>query len=186
MLALSSATLASLAALPAFASLTDEAIAAMTGGAEIGEGAITLDAPEIAENGNTVPVGVDAPGAVEVALFADGNPVPAVATFTFGPLAASRSGERSEGEGRHCGHRVAIGKKRHLDRAGRIDANRHRVAVFRDLGCIERDCALADLRAAGHRRDGLIGEAGEGGQRREAGQRGRAEREHMSPCQVHI
>ncbi len=77
--------------LPAFASLTDDAIAEMTGGAEMGEGAITLTAPEIAENGNTVPISVDAPGAVAITLFADGNPVPAVATFKFGPLSASRS-----------------------------------------------------------------------------------------------
>ena len=77
--------------LPAFASLTDDAIKEFTGGADVGEGSITLDAPEIAENGNTVPIGVDAPGASEVILFADGNPLPAVATFTFGPLAASRA-----------------------------------------------------------------------------------------------
>jgi sulfur-oxidizing protein SoxY len=82
---------ASFAGAPAFASLTDDAIAEMTGGAEIGEGAITLTAPEIAENGNTVPISVDAPGAVAITLFADGNPVPAVATFNFGPLSASRS-----------------------------------------------------------------------------------------------
>ena len=93
MLAIGSGTfaLASLTGLPALASLTDEAIAALTGGAELGEGAITLTAPEIAENGNTVPIGVDAPGAVEITLFADGNPVPAGATFVFGPLSASRS-----------------------------------------------------------------------------------------------
>ena len=77
--------------LPAFASLTDDAIGKLTDGAEIGEGVIALDAPEIAENGNTVPIGVDAPGAVQVTLFADGNPLPAVATITFGPLSASRS-----------------------------------------------------------------------------------------------
>lgn len=82
---------ANLAGLPAFASLADEAIAALTGGADLGEGAITLTAPEIAENGNTVPIGVDAPGAVEITLYADGNPVPNVATFKFGPLSASRS-----------------------------------------------------------------------------------------------
>jgi len=92
-LALGSGTvaLASLSGLPAFASLTDDAIAALTGGAELGEGAVSLDAPEIAENGNTVPIGVSAPGAVEISLFADGNPVPNVATFKFGPLSASRS-----------------------------------------------------------------------------------------------
>lgn len=78
-------------ALPAFASLTEDAISAVTGGAPLGEGAITIDAPEIAENGNTVPIGVDAPGAVSIVLFADGNPVPNVATFNFGPLSASRS-----------------------------------------------------------------------------------------------
>ena len=82
---------AGLTGLPAFANLTDEAIAALTGGAELGEGAITLTAPEIAENGNTVPIAVEAPGAVQITLYADGNPVPAVATFNFGPLSASRS-----------------------------------------------------------------------------------------------
>lgn len=92
-LAIGSGTLAfaSLTGLPAFASLTDEAIVELTGGAEIGEGAVTLTAPEIAENGNTVPIGVDAPGAVQITLYADGNPVPNVATFNFGPLSASRS-----------------------------------------------------------------------------------------------
>ncbi|MBR9852613.1 MAG: thiosulfate oxidation carrier protein SoxY [Rhodobacteraceae bacterium] len=81
----------SLTGLPAFASLTDDAIAALTGGAELGGGVITLTAPEIAENGNTVPIGVDAPGATQITLFADGNPVPNVATFNFGPLSASQS-----------------------------------------------------------------------------------------------
>ncbi|WP_420860633.1 thiosulfate oxidation carrier protein SoxY [Algirhabdus cladophorae] len=92
-LAIGSGTLAfaSLTGLPAFASLTDEAIAVITGGSDVGEGAINLTAPEIAENGNTVPIQVDAPGAVAITLFADGNPVPAVATFNFGPLSASRS-----------------------------------------------------------------------------------------------
>ena len=73
-----------LVGLPAYASLTDEAITAMTGGADVVEGGIDLTAPEIAENGNTVPVTVSAPGAVEIALFAAGNPTPAVATFKFG------------------------------------------------------------------------------------------------------
>lgn len=93
LLALSSSSIAllGLSSLPAFASLTDDAIAALTGGADIGEGAITLTAPEIAENGNTVPIAFDAPGAAEVTLFADGNPVPSVATFKFGPLSASKS-----------------------------------------------------------------------------------------------
>jgi sulfur-oxidizing protein SoxY len=60
-------------------------------GASAGEGDLTLTAPEIAENGNTVPIAVDAPGAVEVRVFAMGNPTPGVATFRFGPLAGSRA-----------------------------------------------------------------------------------------------
>lgn len=69
----------------------EENIAAFTGGAAVGEGGITLTAPEIAENGNTVPVDVDAPGAVAIMVLAAGNPNPAVATFNFGPLAGSQA-----------------------------------------------------------------------------------------------
>ncbi|MFT6451858.1 MAG: sulfur-oxidizing protein SoxY [Halocynthiibacter sp.] len=92
-LILGSATLAAsaFAGLPAFASLSDEAIAAFTGGADIGEGGITLTAPEIAENGNTVPIRVDAPGAVSITVLATGNPTPKVATFNFGPLAGAQA-----------------------------------------------------------------------------------------------
>lgn len=74
---------------PALASVED-AIAAFTGGAETGSGGITLSTPEIAENGNTVPVEVSAPGAVSIMLLAAGNPNPDVGTFNFGPLAASQ------------------------------------------------------------------------------------------------
>jgi len=70
---------------------TDEAIAAFTGGAEVAEGGVTMTAPEIAENGNTVPVTVDAPGASSILVLADGNPVPNVATFNFGALSGSQS-----------------------------------------------------------------------------------------------
>jgi len=69
----------------------DEAIAAFTGGAAAGEGDITLTAPEIAENGNTVPIGVAAPGAVSIILLAAGNPNPDVCTFNFGPAAGAQS-----------------------------------------------------------------------------------------------
>lgn len=69
----------------------EDDIAAFAGGADIMEGGVTLTAPEIAENGNTVPISVDAPGAAAIAVYAAGNPVPGVATFTFGPLAASQS-----------------------------------------------------------------------------------------------
>ncbi|VDC24804.1 thiosulfate oxidation carrier protein SoxY [Pseudogemmobacter humi] len=74
----------------AFAATVDELTAAFTGGATPGEGGLTLTAPEIAENGNTVPVEVSAPGAVAIMLLAAGNPEPAVATFTFGPAAAAQ------------------------------------------------------------------------------------------------
>ena len=74
--------------LPAW-SAADDAIAAYTGGAEVVEGGVTLTAPEIAENGNTVPIGVSAEGAEEIIVFADGNPNPDVATFKFGALAGS-------------------------------------------------------------------------------------------------
>ena len=70
-------------------SAADDAIAAYTGGAETVEGGVTLTAPEIAENGNTVPISVSADGAEEIIVFAAGNPNPDVATFRFGPLAGS-------------------------------------------------------------------------------------------------
>ena len=73
---------------PALAA-ADDAIAAYAGGAETVEGGVTLDAPEIAENGNTVPISVSAPGAEEIVVFAAGNPNPDVAVFKFGPLAGS-------------------------------------------------------------------------------------------------
>ncbi|MGH1367344.1 MAG: thiosulfate oxidation carrier protein SoxY [Maritimibacter sp.] len=84
------ATAVAMLPMRAFAAAED-AIAAFTEGAEIGEGGVMLDAPEIAENGNTVPISVDAPGAVSVAIFAAGNPTPGVATFNFGPAAGSQS-----------------------------------------------------------------------------------------------
>ena len=69
----------------------EDAIAAFTDGAEAGEGGITLTAPEIAENGNTVPVEVSAPGAASITILAAGNPTPDVATFNFGPLAGAQA-----------------------------------------------------------------------------------------------
>lgn len=78
--------------LPALAN-TEEfaaAIEAFTGGADTAEGGITLIVPEIAENGNNVPVEVDAPGAEAIMVFANANPNPEVATFNFGPLSGSQ------------------------------------------------------------------------------------------------
>ena len=69
----------------------EDAITEFTGGAEMGSEGVTLTAPEIAENGNTVPIEIDAPGAEAVMILAMGNPTPGVAEFKFGPLAASQS-----------------------------------------------------------------------------------------------
>lgn len=94
MLALGTGVLAAtaLAGLPAHALTAGEAISAFTGGATASEGGIELTAPEIAENGNTVPIAVSAPGAVAIAIFAEGNPVPNVATLNFGPLSGAQTG----------------------------------------------------------------------------------------------
>ncbi|MCK5922859.1 MAG: thiosulfate oxidation carrier protein SoxY [Methylococcales bacterium] len=67
------------------------AVAEFTGGAEAGEGNVTLTAPEIAENGNTVPMSVSAPGAVAIALIATGNPTPTACIFNFGPAAGTQA-----------------------------------------------------------------------------------------------
>ena len=74
------------------AQTAEEMIAEFTGGAEVAEGdGVKLTAPEIAENGNTVPISVEAPGAAEILLIASGNPTPGVAKFSFGPLAANQA-----------------------------------------------------------------------------------------------
>jgi len=69
---------------------TDKFIMKFTGGKKPETGKITLTAPEIAENGNTVPVSVKVESAMtdgdlveSVLLVADGNPNPDVATFHF-------------------------------------------------------------------------------------------------------
>ena len=67
-------------------------IKAFTGGKQATEGKVKLDLPEIAENGNTVPmtVTVESPmteqsHVTEVLVLADGNPNAGVATFHFSP-----------------------------------------------------------------------------------------------------
>lgn len=76
--------------LPAWADANgfEEVLAGFAGGAEIKDGGVEIGAPEIAENGNTVPVQVSAEGASAIILVATGNPRPEVATFHFGKLAA--------------------------------------------------------------------------------------------------
>ncbi|MEQ9333841.1 thiosulfate oxidation carrier protein SoxY [Thalassobaculum sp.] len=80
----------------ASAESTEKAIKEFTGGATPATGRITLDAPEIAENGNTVPisVSVESPMTADdyvesVTFLAEGNPNPAVATFHFTPLSGT-------------------------------------------------------------------------------------------------
>jgi len=77
---------------PALASAEDaeKMVMEFAGGATPSEGKVMLNAPEIAENGNTVPVTVTVESAMSgddlvesVIIFADGNPSPAVATFHF-------------------------------------------------------------------------------------------------------
>jgi len=70
-----------------------EQIAKFTGGKTAEKGKISIELPEIAENGNTVPlsVSVDAPMAAdnyvsEVMVVAEGNPNPGVVTFHFSPM----------------------------------------------------------------------------------------------------
>ena len=69
----------------------EDAITAFTGGADVADGGVTLTAPEIAENGNTVPISVSAEGASAIMVLAMGNPTPDVAIFNFGELAGSAS-----------------------------------------------------------------------------------------------
>lgn len=71
----------------------DAALKQLTGDAEPGAGGLTLKTPEIAENGNTVPVSVSVDSPMtedsyvsEVTILASGNPRPGVATFRFTPM----------------------------------------------------------------------------------------------------
>ena len=71
----------------------DEAIKKFTGGKTPVEGKVKLDLPEIAENGNTVPmtVAVESPmteqsHVTDVMVVADGNPNATVVTFHFTPM----------------------------------------------------------------------------------------------------
>jgi sulfur-oxidizing protein SoxY len=70
-----------------------EQIAKFTGGKAAEAGKIAIELPEIAENGNTVPlsIAVDAPMTAdnyvsEVMIVSEGNPNTGVATFNFTPL----------------------------------------------------------------------------------------------------
>ena len=69
-----------------------KAIKEITGGKALQQGRITLELPQIAENGNTVPIAfevespmTDADHVKAVHIFADGNPIPYVASIRFSP-----------------------------------------------------------------------------------------------------
>ena len=80
-----------LAVRPAVATPVEVAvlIRQLVGQAKLGVGKVTLDLPVMVENGNTVgmTISVDAPiGSVHsLHVFAEGNPLPEVMHFTFGP-----------------------------------------------------------------------------------------------------
>jgi sulfur-oxidizing protein SoxY len=68
-------------------------IAKFTGGKAAEKGKVSIELPEIAENGNTVPLSitVDSPMTAdnyvsEVMVVSEGNPNPGVATFQFSPM----------------------------------------------------------------------------------------------------
>ena len=86
------AAVAGIRAVPAHAAAedTEKRIMEFTGGKTPESGKLTLTAPEIAENGNTVPISVNVESAMagddmveSVIILAEGNPNPEVATFNF-------------------------------------------------------------------------------------------------------
>jgi sulfur-oxidizing protein SoxY len=91
------AALGAVALLPraAFAATAaEDAIQKFTGGRAPAAGKIALDIPEIAENGNMVPVGVkvdspmtDASYVAEIIIVAEANPTPTAAALKLTPLA---------------------------------------------------------------------------------------------------
>jgi len=85
------AAVATFMPLQVFADATEDASAEFAMGEAITDGGVELTAPEIAENGNTVPISVNAPGAVAVLILATGNPAPKVIGFNFGPRAGGQT-----------------------------------------------------------------------------------------------
>ena len=91
-----SATAALLAALPMGATTAeaketfDAAMKRLLPGAKPTEGKVTLDLPEIAENGRTVPFGIEvaADNVKSIYLFATGNPSAHVTTVHITPMSA--------------------------------------------------------------------------------------------------
>ncbi|MBN9436820.1 thiosulfate oxidation carrier protein SoxY [Bosea sp. (in: a-proteobacteria)] len=68
------------------------------GDKKLGEGKIKLDVPEIAENGLVVPVNVEVESPMTEAdyvkavhIYADGNPLPGIVSYTFTPACGKAS-----------------------------------------------------------------------------------------------
>ena len=77
---------------------TEKMLMEFTGGKTPASGKIDLKAPEIAENGNTVPISVSVDSEMtedsyveSVMVLAEGNPNPGVATFHFSPMSGEAS-----------------------------------------------------------------------------------------------
>lgn len=95
-LAFTAGTVATIAAARRAAATPQEAaaeIAKFTGGRAAEKGRISIDLPEIAENGNTVPLAivVDSPMRAddyvsEITVVSEGNPRPGLATFHLTPM----------------------------------------------------------------------------------------------------
>lgn len=75
---------------------SDDLIKAFTGGKEPTKGRVKLELPDIAENGNTVPIAftvespmTDQSYVKDVLIVADGNPRGGVATFHFTPASGA-------------------------------------------------------------------------------------------------
>ena len=74
------------------------AIKKLYGDKKIADGKVKLEMPQIAENGNVVPMTVsvespmtDADYVKAVHIFSEGNPIPVVATFYFTPMCGKAS-----------------------------------------------------------------------------------------------
>lgn len=89
------ALLSGLRSSPVFAGVeeTMAKVKEFAGGVEPATGTLSLNTPEIAENGNTVPISVtvESPMTADdyvqsVAIYAEGNPSPEVITFNFTPM----------------------------------------------------------------------------------------------------
>ena len=85
---------------PVFAdeAAADKMLMEFTGGKTPTAGKVNLKAPEIAENGNTVPISVSVDSDMtessyvqSIMLVADKNPRPGVATFHFSPMSGEAS-----------------------------------------------------------------------------------------------